>query len=158
MIILEKIQQYEMITDTIVNKLFEKLEDLRQKFQNNPSGHNAFNTSVAYDNNIIDLTYPQQIKNNLQELSNTSYKKKKSNGQQYQLIKQEHVNQIAIPAVNDLIKATDAYNNYVDILNDLYNNICDDYSDYNVCSCNGHSCGCDGMDYGTTPSYNFHGM
>lgn len=76
MIILEKIQQYEMITDTIVNKLFEKLEDLRQKFQNNPSGHNAFNTSVAYDNNIIDLTYPQQIKNNLQELSNTSYKKK----------------------------------------------------------------------------------
>lgn len=125
MITLIKIERLQHVTTSLINNLFKKLDEIRQKFNIS----NTFSTEVAVKNNYVTPTYPTKLKEDIQILAdNSSYTKRPENSTQY-YISNYYPNQIEIPNVKDYIMALESYNDYVDIINQL-DGICVDCSDY----------------------------
>lgn len=120
--LLGKLSQLDYVLTSKINKIFEKLEEIRtyqsQKagaFTTNPT---AFTTEIAKKNNYVDNNYPTEIKNYIEILETSKY------------IPEEYSSRIVIPnAITDYIKASEYYNDYVDIVNEL-TQICADDSSY----------------------------
>ena len=108
--------RWDIITDTIINTLFKKLEEIRQYHKSpdgNPSGFSgddgatAFNTSVAQDQATITNNYPSKVKEYITELEKSSY------------ISSGYASQIPVPSAGDLITLQDYIVKDVDIINQL---------------------------------------
>ena len=120
--LLGKLSQLDYVLTSKINKIFEKLEEVRayqsQKagaFTTNPT---VFTTEIAKKNNYVDNDYPTEIKNYIEILETSKY------------IPAEYSSRIVIPnAVIDYIKASEYYNDYVDVVNELVQ-ICANDSPY----------------------------
>lgn len=125
MITLIKIEQLQHVTSSLINNLFKKLDEIRQKF----SISNTFSTEVAIKNNYVTPTYPTKLKEDIQILAdNSTYIERPDNITKH-YISNYYPNSIDIPNVLDYIKTLESYNDYVDLINEL-DQVCIDCSDY----------------------------
>ena len=125
MITLIKIERLQHVTTSLINNLFKKLDEIRQKFNISKT----FSTEVAVKNDYVTPTYPTKLKEDIQILAdNSSYIKRPEYSTRY-YISNYYPNQIEIPNVKDYIMALESYNDYVDIINQL-DGLCVDCSDY----------------------------
>jgi len=93
-------RQYDIIKSSIINTLFQKLEEIRlYHATSKPSGFSnvpqSFNTNITSQNNIITTNYPTKIKEYITALEQSRY-----------IPDNIYSNRIHIPDVNDLITAS----------------------------------------------------
>ena len=159
---LEKLGQTSagtQIDDADINKLFLRLEEIRQKHAKKlhpsafidettfpPTGSipEAFATNVVSAGTQATTSVPAQIKSNIQKLEGSRY------------INSTYSNQINVPSVGAYIQAATYYNNEVNIINQLIdictndsnnsnNSVHTDNADWNWCSHNGYVMGHSGF-------------
>ena len=138
------------IDDADINRLFLRLEEIRQKHANktNPSAFStvpsAFSTNVVSAGTKATTSVPAQIKSNIQKLEGSRY------------INSTYSNQINVPSVGAYIQAATYYNNEVNIINQLIdictndsnnndNSVHSDNADWNYCPHDGYVMGHSGF-------------
>lgn len=104
-------KQGDIIKSQIVNKLFEKLEEIRlYHLKNNgfTTSPPSFDTSVTDNNSFATTTYPIKIKEYVTVLESSKY------------IKNTYHDQIKIPTKDlDFIKAMEYFLDYITVINKL---------------------------------------
>lgn len=130
-------KKWDVIKTNIINKLFEKLEEIRQYhvtggesgsgFEEEPA---TFDTEIAKNNEIIDTTYPNKIKEYITVLEGSKYITFEEDETKFS-------DQIEIPIkAQTLIQAVNHCQNYIDIINTIAATDAND-NPYNSCPSQG---------------------